>query len=167
MLLYREMGRRRCCVRTSGAAGACETKAAVSVGAVPMLASLNQVLAHSSCLTRVSRWYPWGKALTDPHPQYTRLGSRMGRSRLASSVQLLPTARCPTSCHSPRRPRARLASQIYVNGGNHVTSRVTTFPFGLMHQESYPWNASHPPCRNVKIGNDVWIGELSARSESD
>lgn len=49
--------------------------------------------------------------------------------------------------------------QIYVNGGNHVTSRVTTFPFGLMHQESYPWNASHPPCRNVKIGNDVWIGE--------
>lgn len=45
-------------------------------------------------------------------------------------------------------------------GGNHRTDWVTTYPFGHIHQDKFPWHGKgHPATKgNVVIGNDVWIG---------
>ena len=49
---------------------------------------------------------------------------------------------------------------IYL-GGNHRADRVTTYPFGHIHQAIFPsFNGEGHPCTkgDVIIGNDVWIG---------
>ena len=54
-----------------------------------------------------------------------------------------------------------IAAEITVYlGGNHRTDRVTTYPFGHIHQDQFPHSgAGHPVTKgNVVIGNDVWIG---------
>ena len=45
-------------------------------------------------------------------------------------------------------------------GGNHRTDWVTTYPFGHINQDKFPWHGKgHPATKgNVVIGNDVWIG---------
>jgi acetyltransferase-like isoleucine patch superfamily enzyme len=45
-------------------------------------------------------------------------------------------------------------------GGNHRTDWVTTYPFGHIHQDKFPWHGKgHPATKgDVVIGNDVWIG---------
>ena len=49
--------------------------------------------------------------------------------------------------------------EIFI-GGNHRTDWVTTYPFGHIHKEVFPWHGrGHPATKgNVVIGNDVWIG---------
>ena len=49
--------------------------------------------------------------------------------------------------------------EIFI-GGNHRTDWVTTYPFGHIHKEAFPWHGrGHPATKgNVVIGNDVWIG---------
>lgn len=47
-------------------------------------------------------------------------------------------------------------------GGNHRTDRITTFPFGHIHQHIFnTFNGQGHPATNgdVTIGNDVWIGD--------
>jgi acetyltransferase-like isoleucine patch superfamily enzyme len=49
---------------------------------------------------------------------------------------------------------------IYL-GGNHRHDRVTTYPFGHIHQNTFNSydGAGHPSTKgDVTIGNDVWIG---------
>jgi len=49
---------------------------------------------------------------------------------------------------------------IYL-GGNHRTDRVSTYPFGHIHQNIFNnYNGAGHPSSNgdVNIGNDVWIG---------
>jgi len=48
-------------------------------------------------------------------------------------------------------------------GGNHNTNWITTYPFGTINQNSFPYVAKgHPKTNgNVTIGNDVWIGYKS------
>ena len=48
-------------------------------------------------------------------------------------------------------------------GGNHRTDWVTTYPFGHIHQNVFPWHGQgHPATKgDVVIGNDVWIGSGS------
>jgi acetyltransferase-like isoleucine patch superfamily enzyme len=48
-----------------------------------------------------------------------------------------------------------------VLGGNHRTDWVTTFPFGHIHTETFPWHGIGQPTSkgNITIGNDVWVGE--------
>jgi acetyltransferase-like isoleucine patch superfamily enzyme len=51
--------------------------------------------------------------------------------------------------------------KIYL-GGNHRIDRVTTYPFGHIHKDTFnTFNGSgHPATKgDVIIGNDVWIGE--------
>jgi acetyltransferase-like isoleucine patch superfamily enzyme len=45
-------------------------------------------------------------------------------------------------------------------GGNHRTDWVTTYPFGHIHNDIFPWHGEgHPTTKgDVVIGNDVWIG---------
>jgi acetyltransferase-like isoleucine patch superfamily enzyme len=45
-------------------------------------------------------------------------------------------------------------------GGNHRTDWVTTYPFGHINTEIFPWHGKgHPATKgDVVIGNDVWIG---------
>lgn len=45
-------------------------------------------------------------------------------------------------------------------GGNHRTDWVTTYPFGHVHQSTFPCSGiGHPSTNgNVIIGNDVWVG---------
>ena len=46
-------------------------------------------------------------------------------------------------------------------GGNHSMQRVTTYPFGHVHQDTFTTfnGAGHPATKgDVVIGNDVWIG---------
>lgn len=45
-------------------------------------------------------------------------------------------------------------------GGNHRTDWVTTYPFGHIHEDVFPWHGEgHPGTKgDVTIGNDVWIG---------
>ena len=46
-------------------------------------------------------------------------------------------------------------------GGNHRIDRITTFPFGHIHQHTFNTHngSGHPQSNgNVIIGNDVWIG---------
>lgn len=52
--------------------------------------------------------------------------------------------------------------QIFL-GGNHRTDWVTTYPFGHINQDSFPWHGQgHPSTKGeVVIGNDVWIGSSS------
>ena len=49
--------------------------------------------------------------------------------------------------------------EIFI-GGNHRTDWVTTYPFGHIYKEVFPWHGrGHPATKgNVVIGNDVWIG---------
>ena len=49
---------------------------------------------------------------------------------------------------------------IYL-GGNHDTRRVTTYPFGHINQEAFPYHGmGHPQTHgDVVIMNDVWIGD--------
>lgn len=49
--------------------------------------------------------------------------------------------------------------QVFL-GGNHRTDWVTTFPFGHVSTQEFPWHGQgHPATRgDVVIGNDVWIG---------
>ena len=49
--------------------------------------------------------------------------------------------------------------EIFI-GGNHRTDWVTTYPFGHIHEDTFPWHgAGHPATKgDVVIGNDVWIG---------
>jgi acetyltransferase-like isoleucine patch superfamily enzyme len=49
--------------------------------------------------------------------------------------------------------------EIFI-GGNHRTDWVTTYPFGHIHQDKFPWHGKgHPATKgDVVIGNDVWIG---------
>lgn len=47
-------------------------------------------------------------------------------------------------------------------GGNHRHDRVTTFPFGHIHQDTFNnFNGEgHPASKgDIIIGNDVWIGQ--------
>lgn len=48
-------------------------------------------------------------------------------------------------------------------GGNHRTDWVTTYPFGHINQNVFPWHGKgHPATKgDVVIGNDVWIGSGS------
>jgi len=48
-------------------------------------------------------------------------------------------------------------------GGNHRTDWATTFPFGHIHTEVFPYeNSGHPATKgDVVIKNDVWIGAKS------
>jgi len=48
-------------------------------------------------------------------------------------------------------------------GGNHNIDWITTYPFGTINQNSFPYVAKgHPKTNgNVIIGNDVWIGYKS------
>lgn len=50
--------------------------------------------------------------------------------------------------------------KIYL-GGNHDTQRVSTYPFGHVSQESFPYHGrGHPKLsKPVIIGSDVWIGD--------
>jgi len=45
-------------------------------------------------------------------------------------------------------------------GGNHRPDRVTTYPFGYVFKDVFPWEETGYPASkgNVVIGNDVWIG---------
>ena len=45
-------------------------------------------------------------------------------------------------------------------GGNHRTDWVTTYPFGHINQDIFPWHGQgHPATKgDVHIGNDVWLG---------
>jgi acetyltransferase-like isoleucine patch superfamily enzyme len=45
-------------------------------------------------------------------------------------------------------------------GGNHRTDWVTTYPFGHINENVFPWHGEgHPATKgDVVIGNDVWIG---------
>jgi acetyltransferase-like isoleucine patch superfamily enzyme len=45
-------------------------------------------------------------------------------------------------------------------GGNHRTDWITTYPFGHIHQDEFPWHGEgHPATKGgVVIGNDVWVG---------
>ena len=56
-----------------------------------------------------------------------------------------------------------IASNITVFlGGNHRHDRVTTFPFGHIHQNIFNNfdGEGHPSSKgNIIIGNDVWIGQ--------
>lgn len=58
-----------------------------------------------------------------------------------------------------------IASNITVYlGGNHRTDWVTTYPFGHVHQNIFKsFNGVGHPSTNgdVRIGNDVWIGDSS------
>jgi acetyltransferase-like isoleucine patch superfamily enzyme len=49
--------------------------------------------------------------------------------------------------------------EIFI-GGNHHTDWVTTFPFGHIHEDVFPYHGeNHPTTKgDVLIGNDVWIG---------
>jgi acetyltransferase-like isoleucine patch superfamily enzyme len=49
--------------------------------------------------------------------------------------------------------------EIFI-GGNHRTDWVTTYPFGHINKDIFPWHGrGHPATKgNVVIGNDVWIG---------
>jgi acetyltransferase-like isoleucine patch superfamily enzyme len=49
--------------------------------------------------------------------------------------------------------------QIFI-GGDHRTDWVTTYPFGHIHNDIFPWHGEgHPTTKgNVVIGHDVWIG---------
>lgn len=49
--------------------------------------------------------------------------------------------------------------EIFI-GGNHRTDWVTTYPFGHIHEGTFPWHGEgHPATKgDVVIGNDVWIG---------
>jgi len=50
---------------------------------------------------------------------------------------------------------------IYL-GGNHRVDRVTTYPFGHIHQNIFNQfnGAGHPSTKgDIIIGNDVWIGD--------
>jgi acetyltransferase-like isoleucine patch superfamily enzyme len=49
--------------------------------------------------------------------------------------------------------------EIFI-GGNHRTDWVTTYPFGHVHEDTFPWHGEgHPATKgDVVIGNDVWIG---------
>jgi acetyltransferase-like isoleucine patch superfamily enzyme len=49
--------------------------------------------------------------------------------------------------------------EIFI-GGNHRTDWVTTYPFGHINKDVFPWHGrGHPATKgNVVIGNDVWIG---------
>ena len=48
-------------------------------------------------------------------------------------------------------------------GGNHRADWVTTYPFGHINQNVFPWHGKgHPATKgDVVIGNDVWIGSGS------
>jgi acetyltransferase-like isoleucine patch superfamily enzyme len=48
-------------------------------------------------------------------------------------------------------------------GGNHRTDWVTTYPFGHIHEGTFPCMAAgHPATKgDVRIGNDVWLGMRS------
>ena len=48
-------------------------------------------------------------------------------------------------------------------GGNHRTDWVTTYPFGHINKNVFPWHGKgHPATKgDVVIGNDVWIGSGS------
>lgn len=48
-------------------------------------------------------------------------------------------------------------------GGNHRTDWITTYPFGHINQNVFPWHGKgHPATKgDVVIGNDVWIGSGS------
>lgn len=52
--------------------------------------------------------------------------------------------------------------QVFL-GGNHRPDRVTTFPFGYVFKDAFPWTETGYPTTkgNVVIGNDVWIGSDS------
>jgi acetyltransferase-like isoleucine patch superfamily enzyme len=54
-----------------------------------------------------------------------------------------------------------LAANITVYlGGNHRTDWVTTYPFGHVNKDNFPYDGKGHPATNgnVIIGNDVWIG---------
>ena len=47
-------------------------------------------------------------------------------------------------------------------GGNHNTGKMTTYPFGIVHNDVFKFSGGLPNATtngNVIIGNDVWIGE--------
>ena len=50
--------------------------------------------------------------------------------------------------------------KIYL-GGNHNVKHITTYPFGHIHKDIFPFNNVHHPSTNgdVIIGNDVWIAD--------
>ena len=55
-----------------------------------------------------------------------------------------------------------IASNVHVFlGGSHRTDRITTYPFGHIHQDIFNTHdgSGHPVTNgNVIIGNDVWLG---------
>lgn len=54
-----------------------------------------------------------------------------------------------------------IAAEVTVYlGGNHRHDWITTYPFGHIHQATFPHSGhGHPKTNgNVVIGNDVWIG---------
>lgn len=46
-------------------------------------------------------------------------------------------------------------------GGNHRSDHITTYPFGHIHTDRYPYHGrDHPTTKgDVNIGNDVWVCE--------
>lgn len=50
--------------------------------------------------------------------------------------------------------------RIYL-GGSHCIDCITTYPFGHIHKEVFPFHGrQHPaPSADVIIGNDVWIAD--------
>jgi len=53
--------------------------------------------------------------------------------------------------------------EVYL-GGNHKIDWFTTYPFGHIHQNIFPFkNPEHPSTNgDIIIGNDVWIGSGAA-----
>lgn len=52
--------------------------------------------------------------------------------------------------------------QVFL-GGNHRSDWVTTYPFGWVCKDIFPWVNNEPPATHgdVVIGSDVWIGSHS------
>ena len=44
-------------------------------------------------------------------------------------------------------------------GGRHATEFCTTYPFGILHQDIFPYEMQHTPrkSKDITVGHDVWI----------
>jgi acetyltransferase-like isoleucine patch superfamily enzyme len=53
---------------------------------------------------------------------------------------------------------------VFYLGGNHHTNWVTTYPFGHIHQDTFPKfpGHGHPSTKgHIVLGNDVWVGDYA------
>ena len=132
---------------------------------------------------------------TQVFPPLRKLGSRHNGFLRISSAELDPnmitiypgeeSKTILTGCHSYGMHGIQIKSwgegtHLYVGsycslganlkvylGGNHRTDWITTFPFGHMHNDTFPggrYHAAEHPVSNghVIIESDVWIGESTS-----